>query len=249
MDIFDEMGKRLGNVGQRTKDAAESARLNSLVSEQEKKIKTICQELGKLYLSLHGPEDCEPALADYVKEAGECYQKIADLREKIRVLKGLRQCPHCGSQIPAGTAYCGSCGKRVDEAPIQEDNAKRCGVCGSILREGLMFCTSCGAPVLAAEAAVARRQEFSVPSPAGQSARFPEQEPWPRPVPPMPEGPAEESDAPAGPDSWREPFAPMPEGPAEDPVSPPLQMPDCCPDCGRPLKPGAKFCSGCGKKL
>lgn len=139
MDIFDEMGKRLGNVGQRTKDAAESARLNSLVSEQEKKIKTICQELGKLYLSLHGPEDCEPALADYVKEAGECYQKIADLREKIRVLKGLRQCPHCGAQIPAGTAYCGSCGKRVDEAPIQEDNAKRCGVCGSILREGLMF--------------------------------------------------------------------------------------------------------------
>ena len=36
MDIFDEMGKRLGNVGQRTKDAAESARLNSLVSEQGK---------------------------------------------------------------------------------------------------------------------------------------------------------------------------------------------------------------------
>ena len=171
-------------MGQRTKDAAESARLNSLVSEQEKKIKTICQELGKLYLSLHGPEDCEPALADYVKEAGECYQKIADLREKIRVLKGLRQCPHCGAQIPAGTAYCGSCGKRVDEAPIQEDNAKRCGVCGSILREGLMFCTSCGAPVLAAEAAGARQQESSAPSPAGQEPSFPEQEPWPRPVPP-----------------------------------------------------------------
>ena len=46
MDIFDEMGKRLGNVGQRTKDAAESARLNSLVSEQEKKIKTIARMPG-----------------------------------------------------------------------------------------------------------------------------------------------------------------------------------------------------------
>ena len=210
-------------MGQRTKDAAESARLNSLVSEQEKKIKTICQELGKLYLSLHGPEDCEPALADYVKEAGECYQKIADLREKIRVLKGLRQCPHCGAQIPAGTAYSGSCGKRVDEAPIQEDNAKRCGVCGSILREGLMFCTSCGAPVLAAEAAAPGSRSLRL-LPCGQEPSFPEQEPWPRPVPPMP------------------------EEPAEDPVSPPLQMPDCCPDCGRPLKPGAKFCSGCGEK-
>ena len=152
MDIFDEMGKRLGNVGQRTKDAAESARLNSLVSEQEKKIKTICQELGKLYLSLHGPEDCEPALADYVKEAGECYQKIADLREKIRVLKGLRQCPHCGAQIPAGTAYCGSCGKRVDEAPIQENNAKRCGVwrklfCGKLMFLYLLWCSGSGCEV------------------------------------------------------------------------------------------------------
>ena len=163
MDIFDEMGKRLGNVGQRTKDAAESARLNSLVSEQEKKIKTICQELGKLYLSLHGPEDCEPALADYVKEAGECYQKIADLREKIRVLKGLRQCPHCGAQIPAGTAYCGSCGKRVDEAPSRR-------ITQSAAASAEVFC---GKDLCSVPPAVLRFWLPRLPAPGSRSLRLP----------------------------------------------------------------------------
>jgi hypothetical protein len=44
-------------------------------------------------------------------------------------------CPKCGTQIPVGQKFCGTCGERFDY---------RCGHCGAAVKTLSGFCTNCG---------------------------------------------------------------------------------------------------------
>jgi len=57
MSIFDELGKKVTQTGQsvaqKTKDMADTAKINSMVADEEKKINNGYYQIGKMYLSLH----------------------------------------------------------------------------------------------------------------------------------------------------------------------------------------------------
>ena len=44
-------------------------------------------------------------------------------------------CPKCGTQIPIGHRFCGTCGEQFDY---------RCGHCGTAIKTPSGFCTNCG---------------------------------------------------------------------------------------------------------
>lgn len=51
-------------------------------------------------------------------------------------------CAHCGSSIPTGHRFCGTCGR---EAPAVATASPRfCGMCGTELASGHRFCPQCG---------------------------------------------------------------------------------------------------------
>ena len=55
-------------------------------------------------------------------------------------------CEKCGAEVPAGSAFCASCGAKIESAVSQpsQQTANICSNCGAVLAEGAQFCVSCG---------------------------------------------------------------------------------------------------------
>ena len=49
-------------------------------------------------------------------------------------------CPFCGNSMPAGSVFCPSCGKKIEDS-------NTCLNCGAELPEGAAFCPKCGTKV------------------------------------------------------------------------------------------------------
>ncbi len=155
MAFFDEIGKKISQTGQdmvqKTKDTAETMRLNSAISDEEKRIQGLYLEIGKRYFELHA-DDYDPQLEEPMLCVKEANTKIAAYTEQLNRIKGLVRCPNCNSDMPIGTPFCAHCGAKLPEPPpVEEPAIRRCKNCGLPLPEGAGFCTNCGtaAPVVA----------------------------------------------------------------------------------------------------
>jgi ribosomal protein L40E len=149
MAFFDKLGETLSNkskeVAQKAKDFSEINSLNGQISSQEELIKNTYFQIGKAYYERHKNEEGDP-FAQQLKVVSGAEQKIAELRESIRLIKGVAVCEKCGAEVPAGSAFCASCGAKIesDVKPQEPQNANTCPNCGAALAEGAQFCVSCG---------------------------------------------------------------------------------------------------------
>jgi len=71
-------------------------------------------------------------------------------------------CPQCGHQLRAGAVFCGKCGHRLEEAPLEDEAVKTeevvreaeselCPECSQPVRPGVQFCGKCGCPLVGEE--------------------------------------------------------------------------------------------------
>jgi len=176
MGFFDDFGKKISDASQgaiaKTKDFADVAKLNSNISDEERRINNAYQQIGKLYFEMH-LEDFEDCFKDHFAAINESLGKIQDYRQQITNIKGVVKCPNCGAEVPKDSAFCSSCGTPVPkqdvpaaeaevvsapeaapvEAPVEEAPAveapveKKCPSCGATLEDGASFCTNCGTKV------------------------------------------------------------------------------------------------------
>lgn len=153
MAFLDDLGKKISKTGQsalqKTKDMAEVAKYNSMISDEEKNINNNYYQIGKLYISLHS-SDVEEEFKGMIASVRNSESKIADYREQIKLIKGVVRCENCGSEVSINSAFCNSCGapmpKRVPEETI-DSNLIKCEKCGKYVKKGMRFCTSCGSPM------------------------------------------------------------------------------------------------------
>lgn len=54
-------------------------------------------------------------------------------------------CENCGKQIPLEAHYCGNCGAKYEEHPLQSQ--KYCYNCGTKIKAAAVFCHICGKPL------------------------------------------------------------------------------------------------------
>ena len=84
MALFDKIGKTFTEAGQKaiakTKDFADTTRLNSLINDEEKKLSNLYMQIGKLYVAQHR-NDCEEAFAGALAAVAESEEKIAECKE------------------------------------------------------------------------------------------------------------------------------------------------------------------------
>ena len=130
MGFFDDLGKRVSDVGQRavqkTQEMSEVARFNSMITQNESKINDIYYQIGKLYANVH-KNDAEEDFVGMVN-------------------KGMQRCPRCGAEISKEFAFCNFCGAAI---PVNERNEApadgvQCPKCGAVVEKGMRFCTACG---------------------------------------------------------------------------------------------------------
>lgn len=153
MAFFDDLGKKISQAGQtavqKTKEMTEIARINGLISDEEKKMTNNYYQIGKLYVAMH-QHDFESDFAGMIAAISESETKIRDYKQQIQDIKGVICCEKCGAEVAKGIAFCSSCGAampKVETVDVSLHN--KCDSCGALVEKGMRFCTSCGKPMSA----------------------------------------------------------------------------------------------------
>ena len=149
MAFFDDISKKLSQVSQnavgKTKDTADIFKLKNEISEEERKIVALYNEIGRLYASLHY-EDFEPSFANLMASLKESVAAIELRQAQIQNIRNVTTCSNCGAEIARESMFCSACGAQK-EARVEVSSPLRCASCGKPLENGSKFCTYCGTPV------------------------------------------------------------------------------------------------------
>lgn len=125
MAFFEQLGKKLSDAGQsvvqQTKNFTETTRLNSSVSEAEKKIESLYVTLGKAYYDSHR-DDSSAEGSEIIAEITAAFAQIEELKEQINQIKTANKCPSCGAEISAGSAFCKNCGAKLNAEGTEAQN-------------------------------------------------------------------------------------------------------------------------------
>ncbi|MGN0398997.1 MAG: zinc-ribbon domain-containing protein [Blautia sp.] len=118
----------------------ETAKINILIGDEEKKIKNACYEIGKIYASLH-KSDFEQDFAAWMGIVNESEQKIEHYKRQIEKIKSVKRCS-CGAELIEGMGFCAACGKPVQKQETADEI--RCIHCGKPVKKDAKFCIHCG---------------------------------------------------------------------------------------------------------
>ena len=146
MAFFNDLGKKFVQLGQttaqKTKEFSDIAKINAMISEEEKKIEdSICQ-IGAVYFKLHH-EDYEVEFTELINSIEKSRKTIFEAKQQLKLLKGIDHCDKCGAEIKSNMSFCSSCGNKINIV----SNYSKCTACGALVAQDMKFCTSCGAPM------------------------------------------------------------------------------------------------------
>lgn len=152
MAFFDEIGKKFSQTGQmavqKTKEIADIAKLNSNISDEEKKISNAFYQIGQLYVELHS-DDFEPDFEALLVQLRESQNNVETLKRQIQEIKGVKRCTACGVEMPNNATFCSSCGTAVvQQKAVDAADLIKCINCGKLIEKGMKFCTFCGTKVI-----------------------------------------------------------------------------------------------------
>jgi ribosomal protein L40E len=159
MALFDDIKKKVSDTTQSavkaTKELAETTRLNSQISDEQRKIGGLYSQLGKLYFEKYGIE-AESPFGEICAAIVASSAQIEKLQMDIQFVKGVKRCQSCGADIPLASGFCGKCGSKVETPVTQPDvvaaDIQHCVHCGAEIENEALFCGSCGKKQVAEQA-------------------------------------------------------------------------------------------------
>ena len=147
MPLLDKISKATQDVFRGAKEITDTARQNSLISDERRQIENLYSKIGKLYHETH-EADPDTELGRLCRAVNSANDRIAGYQEEIRKIKRTKRCPSCGGDIALDSIFCGICGARSEDAaqppPQSESEKDHCKACGAELADESVFCTSCG---------------------------------------------------------------------------------------------------------
>ena len=116
-NFFEKLQDTIGVAGQeityRAKDIKDKAKLQYEIRQREGYLKELYIELGKKYYSEHKDDEGE----DF-EEIETLLCELSDLRGEWGNMKGAKECPHCGAQVPNDSEYCNKCGTPLNACDV-----------------------------------------------------------------------------------------------------------------------------------
>lgn len=161
MGFLDQIGKKVSDAGkgvaQQTKVLAETTKIGSMISDEEKKITQLYTNIGQSYYSAHYA-DQEGDFLEEMAAITASLENIYQWREQIKEYKGVTKCPNCGADVPNNAQFCNNCGSKMPSAEnqmnidkmIQERMVQKkrvCPSCGDVVPPENKFCMKCGTKV------------------------------------------------------------------------------------------------------
>ncbi|MDR1061479.1 MAG: zinc ribbon domain-containing protein [Clostridiales bacterium] len=156
MALFDDLKKKVADTTQGAvrgaRDITDSARYNSLISDEQKSIANMYGQIGK-YFYEHCTEQVESPLKEMCESIAASNVRIASYQLGLQQIRGMKTCANCGTEIPIAAPFCSNCGAQAAEvapapaAPEKAQPEKFCVNCGNRLEPGAAFCLSCGRKV------------------------------------------------------------------------------------------------------
>lgn len=150
MGFLDNISKKVTDAGQKTlqktKEMTDTAKIHSLINEEERKLNNLYYQIGKLYVSKFG-DNCDSEFVSFVNSVYESENKIKSYNKQIQEIKGIQRCEKCGAEVSRGASFCSSCGAEMPKVVTEDDNYVRCEFCGAAIKKEMRFCTSCGKPM------------------------------------------------------------------------------------------------------
>ena len=151
MAFFDDLGKKISQTGQgavqKTKNVAETMKINNLISEEEKNVNNNLKQIGVVYFE-NFSENSDEMFSGYIENIKESKKKIEEYNEQINTIKGFGKCPNCGASVANDAAFCNGCGGALPKqsSPVEEtvNTGKVCPNCGVNVATDDAFCNSCG---------------------------------------------------------------------------------------------------------
>ncbi len=228
--MFENIGKKIVNAGKGvvrgTQTFSETVSLNARIDECRKNLNNCYSQLGQAYYT-RAQGNIPPEFKGIFDQIQMLNQNIIQLQEQIKIVKGIRQCPNCGAEVPNNVMFCGNCGYSMP--PVQSRgsaNGPVCSNCGAPLEAGAAFCTNCGA-------------KAAQPEQPDLGGGFPETSPQPAPGAYMQPEPYSQ------PEVQNTVFAKT----EPEPIPQPEPAGRVCPNCGTPAAEDAAFCNECGASL
>ncbi len=149
MDFFNEIGKKITDAGHKTikitRDMTDTIKYNSMISDEEKTIKTCYLRIGELYYKKFAVQ-ADAEFKSFFDQITDSENKIEEYRKAIEELKEIAKCPKCGATINDDDSFCIVCGASIKTEPSSgnTDTPSLCPQCGAEVSEGAVFCEKCG---------------------------------------------------------------------------------------------------------
>ena len=137
------------NAVSKSKELAETTRLNLSISNAEEQIRGLKTEIGS-YVVDHQLMTDVPEIQEIYGKLNTLQRSIDESRERIHALKNVNICSNCGAEVSRESRFCDRCGQPIQrpepyaaeqEAPAQKFSPN----CGQALSMDAAFCSNCGA--------------------------------------------------------------------------------------------------------
>ena len=116
-DTITETGK---NVGEKTKQVGNTAKLNAKIIASERSISENYTLIGKYYYDTY-KDNPDAEIADAVNAVTASIETITEMKNQILAIKGLVKCS-CGASCPIEDTFCGKCGAKLEKPePVVEE--------------------------------------------------------------------------------------------------------------------------------
>lgn len=123
MSFFDNFGKKVGKVASdaavKSRELADTARYSVSIADERAVIRGRYRDLGECYYKKYRQADI-PELQTFCGQIDKADERIKELEQKIRSIKGIQVCSACLAESDRKARFCAACG-----APLSHEQASR----------------------------------------------------------------------------------------------------------------------------
>lgn len=114
MNVTEKINAEVANIAKSLKNGVDNCKLDMKIAEQQKKIKSLTEEIGNLVLvRLEEGDEMSPEIMERYEAVKAARATIEALEKEKKTTKVV--CPNCGEKTLAEMNYCGKCGTNLKE--------------------------------------------------------------------------------------------------------------------------------------